>query len=175
MNRLNEIIFEEIDKMSRININAYYEKHKNNREWLNILSRFPEELQREIIVERPDGNQEDIDELKGWELKSQQPITLNTNDVLQSTLANDDKTLSRLPQDVVDVINKNWGTKGKTGTVYDQNPQRYFQYAKMLANTAKPSVMVNDEIVWGVGRFVAALIRGDKTIKVWDIKDNYNE
>ena len=36
---------------------------------------------------------------------------------------------------------------------------------------------VNDEILYGVARFVSALLRGDETIKVWDIveKENLNE
>ena len=128
------------------------------------------ELQREIIDERGDGDSRDVEEIKNWYLKSQQPITANNTDVLRTTLADDKKLLTRLPQEVVDVINKNYGTNGKTETIYDQNPQRYFQYAKMSASTAKPSVMVDGVITWGLGRFIASIIRGDKTIKVWDIR-----
>jgi hypothetical protein len=169
MQNLYEIILDEIDKMSAINLQSYYQQHANNKEWLRILSKFPEELQREIIDERPEGNKEDIEEIKQLKLISPQPITVNTKDVLQSTLKVDN-FLNRTPQEVVDVINKNWGTQGKTEIVYDQNPQRYFQYAKMSSSTAKPSIMVNNVIEWGIGRFIATLIRGDKTINVWNMK-----
>jgi len=165
-----KIIKEEIDKMSAINLQSYYQQHANNKEWLSILQRFPEELQREIIVERPKGDKEDIEEIKQLELISPQPISVNTADVLQSTLKVDN-LLSRLPQEVVDVINQKWGTQGKTETIYDQNPQRYFQYAKMPASTAKPSVLLNNAVVWGTARFVAALLRGDKTLKVWNMRN----
>ena len=110
------------------------------------------------------------EEIKQLELISPQPISVNTADVLQSTLKVDN-LLSRLPQEVVDVINQKWGTQGKTETIYDQNPQRYFQYAKMPASTAKPSVLLNNAVVWGTARFVAALLRGDKTLKVWNMRN----
>lgn len=168
MKSIIDIIQEELDKMSAIDIPAYYEKHKNNKELLQTLSTFPEGLQREIIDEMPNGNEFDI---KNWKLLSPQPVSINTADALRTTLTEDKYLLSRLPQEVVNIINKNWGTNGKSETVYDSNPQRYFQYAKMPATSAKPSVMVNGVIEWGVGRFVAALIRGDKTIKVWNIKN----
>ena len=170
MQNLYEIILDEIDKMSAINLQSYYQEHTNNKEWLSILSKFPEELQREIIDERPKGDKEDIEEIKQLKLISPQPITVNTADVLRTTLVDDKLFLSRIPQEVVDVINKNWGTNEKTKTIYDQNPQRYFQYAKMSSSTAKPSIMINNVIEWGVGRFIATLIRGDKTINVWNIK-----
>ena len=57
-----------------------------------------------------------------------------------------------------------------TKKVYDKNPDRYFQVSKMSPTTAKPSTMVNGEIYWGVGRFLGAVLRGDKTLKVWNIK-----
>ena len=170
MNKLIEIIQEELDKMSAINLESYYQQHANNKDWLSVLSKFPEELQREIIVERPKGDKEDIEEIKQYKLISPQPISVNTKDVLQSTLSQDN-LLSRLPQEVVDVINQKWGTQGKTETVYDQNPQRYFEYAKMPASTAKPSVLLNNAIVWGTARFVAALLRGDKTLKAWNMRN----
>lgn len=156
--------------MSQINLNDYYKKHSNNKEWLKTLSRFPEELQREIIVERPDGSKEDIEEINGFCLNNPKPITVKTKDILNSTLKSDEKFLSRLPQEVVDVINKKWGVKGRSETVYDPNPDRYFKYAKMSSATAKPSILFDGVIGWGVGRFVASLIRGDETIKIWDIK-----
>ena len=42
----------------------------------------------------------------------------------------------------------------------------------MSAATAKPSIMVDGEIVMGVGRFIAALLRKDTQLQVWDLKKN---
>ena len=68
-------------------------------------------------------------------------------------------------------------TNFKSVKVYDPNPSRYLQYAELPSSTAQPSLMVNGEILFGVGRFVAALLRGDETMKVWDLsnRENINE
>ena len=137
-----------------------------DEEWLQILSRFPEGLQREIIDERPEGDKDDIDEFKNYKLVNNKPTIVSIKNILKDNL----DSLTRVPQEVLDVINKKWGINIKTIKVYDQNPSRYFEYAKMNPQTAKPSVMFDGFIVWGVGRFIAALIRGDKTIKVWDLR-----
>lgn len=163
---IRKLIREELDKMSAIDLQGYYKKHENNKEWLQILSKFPEGLQREIIVERGEGTKDDIDELKKYTLKSNQPINVNIKDMLKTNI----DLLERTPQEVLDVINKKWGINAKTVKVYDPNPDRYFKYAKMNPSTAKPSVMFDGCIGWGVGRFIAALVRGDKTIKVWDLR-----
>jgi len=160
------------DKMSSINLDQ--KKSTYSKEYLKILNRFPETLQREIIDERPKGDQADIDELKGWRLNKKTPYNIPLNKLLKNPENLD--SISRTPKEVVNKINLNWGTKVKPGTVYDQNPGRYFEYAtKFSGDTAKPSIMVNGVIAWGVGRFIAALLRGDKTIKVWDIQDSVNE
>ncbi len=166
MNRLIEIIQEEIDKMSTINLQSYYQQHANNKEWLSVLSKFPEELQREIIVERPNGDIDDIKEINNYELIGDQPKTYYITDILNNNL----DSLTRIPQNVLDIINKKWNINVNTVNIYDQNPDRYLEYAKMNSNTAKPSVMFDGFIGWGVGRFIAALIRDDKIIKVWDLR-----
>ena len=165
---IHEIILDEIDKMSKIDLQSYYSKNQNNKEWIQILSQFPQELQREIIDERPNGTKEDIEEIRPFKLNGNKPIAVD----IKNTLRNKENfnVLTRLPQDVVNVINQNWGTNGKSIKVYDPNPERYFKYAKMPSSTAKPSIMINGVIEFGVGRYVAALIRGDKTINVWDIR-----
>jgi hypothetical protein len=143
---------------------------KDNPEVVEILNRFPEPLQRELAVERKNPK-EFVEEHGNWYIrdKDQPLITMEVKNIL------DDKEtkaiVSRTPQDVVDAINKQWGTNFVGGEVYDPNPDRYFKYANFPAETADPSVMVNYDILYGVGRLVAALIRGDKTIKVWDIVD----
>lgn len=163
---IHKLIREELDKMSAIDLQGYYKKHENNKEWLEVLSKFPELLQREIIDERPEGDKSDVEEFKNYKLVNNNPIEVNIKDILKDNL----DSLTRTPQDILDVINKKWGTNIKTSKVYDPNPSRYFKYAKMNPSTAKPSVMFDGFIGWGVGRFIAALIRGDKTIKVWDLR-----
>ena len=152
--------------MSAIDLQGQYKKHENNKEWLQILSKFPEGLQREIIDERGDGTKDDIDEFKNYTLNGNQPINVNIKDILKTNF----DSLERTPQEVLDVINKKWGIEAKTVKVYDPNPNRYFEYTKMNPATAKPSVMFDGYIGWGVGRFIAALVRGDKTIKAWDLR-----
>jgi len=83
--------------------------------------------------------------------------------------------IKQTPKEVVSAINKKYGTNVQPGIVYDQNPDRYFKYAQMPAATAKPSVMANGEIIFGVGRLIAALLRGDKAIKVWNLKESTQE
>jgi hypothetical protein len=163
---IKKLIREELDKIPSIDLKGYYKKHENNKEWLQILSKFPEELQREIIDERGEGTKEDINEFRNYVLNGNQPIDVNIKDILNTNL----DSLERTPQEVLDVINKKWGINIKTVKVYDPNPSRYFEYAKMNPSTAKPSVMFDGYIGWGVGRFIAALVRGDKTIKVWDLR-----
>jgi len=150
---------------------------KDNPEVVEILNRFPEPLQRELAVERKNPK-EFVEEHGNWYVRDKdQPLkTMEIKNILD-----DEETkgiVSRTPQEVVDAINTQWGTNFVGGEVYDPNPDRYFKYADLPAETADPSVMVNYDIIYGVGRLVAALIRGDKTIKVWDIvdkKENLNE
>jgi hypothetical protein len=163
---IRKLIREELDKMSSIDLQGYYKKHANNKEWLQILSKFPEGLQREIIDERGEGTKDDIEEFKNYVLNGTQPISVNIKDILKTNF----DSLKRTPQEVLDVINKKWGINAKTVKVYDPNPNRYFEYSKMNPTTAKPSVMFDGYIGWGVGRFIAALVRGDKTMKVWDLR-----
>ena len=41
--------------------------------------------------------------------------------------------------------------------------------SKLHGATAKPSVMVDGTIVFGCGRFISALLRGDQQMMVWDV------
>ena len=133
-------------------------------EWQAILSRFPKELQREIALERG-GTSEDIKELQNWQLLQPQPVEVP----IKPLLIKNRWLLVHLPENVVKVINEKWGLQLTPEVVYDRTPQRYEQYAKMPGNTAQPSILVDGQIYWGVGRFVAALMRGDKTIRVWNV------
>lgn len=153
------------DKMSDLDLENYLAK--SPKFWREYLGQFPETLQREFADEV--GNDENY--MKDWikfKLASKSPIDANVKELLK--LKDNREIIQRTPEDVVNHINKTWNIDIKPGKVYDPNPDRYFKYAKMPASTAKPSIMFNGEIYWGCGRFVAALIRGDNTIKVWDLR-----
>lgn len=45
-------------------LKEYHEKHSENKEWLDVLSIYPADLQRKIIEKRPDGTAENILELR---------------------------------------------------------------------------------------------------------------
>ena len=134
--------------------------------WFKLISQFPEGLQDEINQERPNGEDEAIEEMESFYLVSKEPIEFKLSNIVDDNLFG----LTRVPQDVLDVINKKWELNVKTEIVYDENPDRYFKYSKMPNHTAKPSVMFDGEIGWGWGRFIAALIRGDKTILAWELR-----
>jgi hypothetical protein len=165
---IRKIIREEVDKMSSIDLDSY--KKGKNEEWLELLGKFPEGLQREIIDERPDPIEEDIEMIRSWSMNSDKPVMVDMKKLLSNNL--NLESIGRTPQDVIDHINNKWGLNVKSIGLYDQNPERYFKYAKLPQSTAKPSVMVNGEVIWGVGRFIASLIRGDKGMYVWDLKSN---
>lgn len=80
------MIMEGLDKMSAIDLQGYYKKHENNKEWLQLLSKFPEGLQREIIVERGDGTKNDINEIRKYVLSNVNPITVNIKDILNDNI-----------------------------------------------------------------------------------------
>ena len=158
----------EASKMGAINLKKT--KESASEEWLEILNRFPEELQREIVDERPKGDQQDIEELQGWQLAKSAPYDIPLSTLIQNE--SNKEAVQKTPEDVVKTINEKWGLDIKPGKVYDANPGRYFEYAKKFkGETGAPSIMVNGEIIWGVGRFIAALLRSDKTLRVWEVID----
>ena len=136
------------------------------KEWIQTL---PKELAQEFIDERPNPDQEDIDVLTKLHLISKTPIVVSTKALLDEPWMKG--SVSRTPQPVINAINKRYGTTFKGGIVYDREPDRFFKYAMMPGATAKPSVMVNGEVIFGVGRMIAALLRGDEHMKVWNLKD----
>jgi hypothetical protein len=78
-------------------------------------------------------------------------------------------TIGRSPDDVIAAVNQQWGLKIPSGKKYDPTPERYRAYAQMTSGTASPSVAVDGVIIFGAGRFVAAALRGDKTMRVWSM------
>ncbi|MFA6445946.1 MAG: hypothetical protein WCW14_01705 [Candidatus Paceibacterota bacterium] len=130
------------------------------------FSRFPKDFQSEILDEVPNFDEDYYKYIESWVLESEVPVFLLNKDILKDNLG----TFERIPQDVLDIVNEKWGTSMKTKKVLDKRADRYLEYAKMNADTAKPSTMINGEIVWGTARFVASLVRGDEGIYVWKIK-----
>ena len=138
--------------------------------WIQAVSRLPIILQQETLDERPQPTQEDIEYVNSWKV-GKQPVQCRTADLLKNP--NNLSTIARCSAPVVDKINKQWELQVKPGIVYDRTPNRHWKNAKRFTgNTAKPSVMVNGEIIWGCGRFISALLRGDQQMGVWDIKSD---
>ena len=154
------------DKMSAIN--TQQELQGKPQEWIQAVTRLPLLLQKEILDERKKPTQEDIDWVATFQV-APKPVKYNMTDLLKNQ--NNLSSITRTPSEVVQEINQKWGLQIKPGKVYDPTPDRYKQTAlKFTGETAKPSVMVDGEIVFGVGRFISALLRGDKQIMVWDIR-----
>ena len=191
INRIKEVMgLLNESKMSEFDLETYKksQKESGNPEWIAILEKFPEGFQREIIDERPEGNESDKNEIKDWYLDQNHPIEMNIMNLLQTQSVKD--AISRTPRHVMEMIKTNpkyrleleglehvsdteVGRKFglKSGEIFDQNPERYEEYANYDPKTAEPSTMVNGEMYWGMGRLIAALLRGDLTIKVWAVHD----
>jgi hypothetical protein len=137
-------------------------------EWQKILSKLPGQLQQELLIERPDPIQEDVEYFESLNLANPKPMSISIEELLK----NNEDCVLRCPPDVIEEINKKWGTKFDAGlsNVYDQNPGRFRQYSQMPPETAQPSVLINGEIIFGSGRFIAALLRKDSDLRVWDLR-----
>ena len=133
---------------------------------VDVLSKFPQTLQNEILEEASGADKDWVDYISTWVLESKVPVFISNKDLLKTNT----EAFERIPQYVNDLINEKWGLNVKTKKVFDLRPERYLEYAKMDGATAKPSVMVNGEIFWGAARWVASLVRGDEGIYVWKIK-----
>lgn len=146
--------------------NNLLKKRAFDEAWQEILNRFPQTLQEEILNERS-GSEEDVEELKDWVLNSPEPISVKITDLLQHPA--NKRIIAMSPTEIVNQINSFYRTDIKPQQVLDKDPDRYERYSKMNPKTAKPSTMVNGMIYWGNGRFKAACLRGDETLNVWDI------
>lgn len=178
-------------KMSEIDIDLYKNSQlkNNNQEWIELLDRYPEKFQREIIDELPEGTSDQINLIKSWSLLPEHPIDVNLLDLLKNQSVKD--AIGRTPKDVMNTLKKNprysselndllhvsdtevgreYGLK--SGEIFDENPQRYFEYSTFDPKTAEPSTIVDGELWWGTGRLIAALLRGDQSIKVWNVITN---
>ena len=136
--------------------------------WRRWMLTLPEILQREFADERPDPNQEDIDAYTKLKLHNGTPMKMKITELLKSQ--SNVSIIATTPKEIVEKINSIWRTDVVPGKVYDQHPDRYEKYSKMLQHTVKPSVMINGRITFGCGRFIAALLRGDEYLQVWDLR-----
>jgi hypothetical protein len=153
------------DKMSRINLDQSLAD--TPPVWKKFISSLPPQLAREFVDERPIPNQEDIDYFTPLRLTNLQPVAVSVADLLKHP--ENQGSIGRSPDDVIDAVNQQWGLKIPSGKKYDPNPARYRAYAQMTPGTASPSVAVDGEIIFGAGRFVAAALRGDETMRVWNM------
>jgi hypothetical protein len=139
--------------------------------WEKILSRFPKKLQEEFRIERPNPDQDDIEMFKSLYLLKDEPVEVSVEKLLET---NED-VIYRTPPDVFDEINDNYYKPPKVKLDkkkchnHETKPERLREYSKMPAETAEPSVLLDEEIWFGTGRFVAALLRGDKSLRVWKL------
>ena len=153
------------DKMSLINLDQSLAN--TPPVWKKFISSLPPQLAREFVDERPRPDQDDIDFLTPLRLVSPQPVSVRVADLLRHP--ENQGTIGRSPDDVVAAVNQRWGLKIPSGKKYDPNPARYRAYAQMASGTASPSVMADGVILFGAGRFVAAALRGDETMRVWSM------
>ena len=139
-----------------------------------VAKNWPPGLQKEMeyewVLKEP--SQDSIDFINSLDLQSKGPQMVSNQALLQNE--KNQSIIDRVPPDVVGIINKKWGTRFQSDPAkqYDKKPERYIQYAKMTASTARPSTIVDGEIIFGNARFIAALLRGDKQLKVWNLKKN---
>ena len=136
--------------------------------WEALLKDFPEGLRDEVRDERPSPNEEDYEWLSSYELVSQEPVRVLVKDLL--THPENRRTIARTNPEICEKINNAYGTNIRFNTSYESDPSRYERYASQSGETAQPSVMFDGEILWGCGRFVAALLRGDPYLRVWKFK-----
>jgi hypothetical protein len=141
-----------------------------------VAKNWPRQLQKEFGTEAlfdppfSDG----LNFVNGLDLEPDTPQMVSNQALLQNK--ENQGIIAMVPPEVVDIINKKWGTRFQSNPAqqHDTKPERYMQYAKMTASTALPSTIVDGEIIYGNGRFIAALLRGDKQLKVWNLKRNSN-
>ena len=136
--------------------------------WQQWISTLPQQLAQEFVDERPSPDATDIQEYTKLKLASPQPRVVNVSDLLKHP--RNQYMIGLAPDDVVADINQKWGLQIASGKKYEPTPGRHRDTAKLSGATAAPSVMINGVITFGIGRFTAAALRGDRTMQVWDLR-----
>jgi hypothetical protein len=142
-----------------------------------IDKKWPAELVKEIedegIMKDPTAGKDAVQTITNLKLISPTPVKMPVETLLKHK--NNLLQMKNLPQDILDKIKQNHPNSQIPNSVnknFEKNPKRYDQYSKMDPSTAKPSVMVDGAIDYGVGRFTAALVRGDQHLNVWQLQSN---
>jgi hypothetical protein len=139
-----------------------------NSRWQNYLNTLPPLLAAEFVDERPVPDEDDIQWITSFELVYDEPVRVSLKELLK--LSANQEHISRSPIHIIHRINQDWGLNVPSFQCLDRRPERYELYSQMPGSTANPSVMVNGELIFGVGRFVAALLRKDKYMLLWSMK-----
>jgi len=162
----NPVVDNGLSKMEKVDLKTYLQT--TNPRWRAALERFSPDVQRELIVERPNPIDEDIEEASRCEQIGTVPVVVKLKTLLEDPGNLD--CIARSPVEVINRINELWSLNVTPGKTYDQDPARYFRYSKLNGATAKPSIMINGAIAFGVARFIAALLRKDEDMKVWNLR-----
>ena len=134
--------------------------------WLRILSRFPTDLQREISDERSGESEADWREVEDWRLLIPDPVVVQLS---KAFVKRHEWLFALSHSDVREQINARFDLSVVQGQIFDPDPERVLRYARLPADTADPSIIVDGQVYFGCGRLLAALIRGDHTLRAWII------
>jgi hypothetical protein len=129
------------------------------------------EIEDEWIMSNPTAGKDAVEYVNNLILVKPTPVKIPVVTLL--THNDNIRQMKNLPQDILDKIKQNHPNApipGGTNKNFEKNPKRYDQYSKMDPSTAMPSVMVDGAIDFGVGRFTAALVRGDQHLNVWQLQ-----
>ena len=154
------------NRMSTINVDTAIQN--TPPAWQHWIKTLPEQLAQEFIDERPTPDNVDIQEYTRLKLASPQPRVVNVADLLK--VPKNQYMIGLAPDDVIADINQKWGLQIASGKKYEPTPGRHRDTANLSGATAAPSVMINGVITFGVGRFTASCLRGDRTMRVWDLR-----
>ena len=131
------------------------------------------EIEDEWVMKDPTAGKDAVQYITNLKLISPTPVKMPVEKLLQHK--DNILQMKNLPQDILDKIKQNHPNSPIPNNInknFEKNPNRYDQYSKMDPSTAKPSVMVDGAIDFGVGRFTAALVRGDQHLNVWQLQSN---
>lgn len=130
------------------------------------MRRFPPVLQREIEEERPDGSLSDRWEFANIHMRYWTPRTVELTPEFLAKQHLPHWDAIKDPDSLLDVWDFN---KSNPDVFCGMDFQKIEDYSRLPGSTANPSVMVDGEIWFGCHRVCAAIRRGDKIIRVWDL------
>ena len=131
------------------------------------------EIEDEWIMLDPKGGKDAVEYVNNLTLVKPSPVKIPIETLLKHK--DNIHQMKNLPQDILVKIKQNHPNAQIPNSInknFEKNPKRYVQYSKMDPSTARPSVMVDGAIDFGVGRFTAAVVRGDQHLNVWQLQAN---